>query len=115
MHSDRITVWNNDIYKNVKKDRNKYIQEEKDEDRVVNIVGFTEMLVEMENSPFVFSFEPGTGRLLVQNTFVKADNPSLATSGSGKAMLKQWLLNKLNDKYSVFERNSDKTYGGGGG
>ena len=65
MHSDRIEIWNKDIYKNVKKDRNKYIQEEMDEDRVVNIVGFTEMLVEMENSHFVFSFEKDTGRLLV--------------------------------------------------
>ena len=57
MHSDRIVTWNNDLYKNVKKDRNKFIQKESDEDRMVNIVGFMEMLVEMENSPFVFFFD----------------------------------------------------------
>lgn len=75
MHSDRITKWNSDVYKNVKKDRNQFITEEKEENRVVNIVGFMEMLLELEKSPFFFSFEEDTNRLMVQNYNVKNDLP----------------------------------------
>ena len=72
MHSDRILSWNNDLYKNVKKDRNTFITEEMDEDRMVNIVGFMEMLVEMENSPFIFYFDEKK-KLYVKNTSRRDD------------------------------------------
>ena len=115
MHMDSIKSWNIDLYKNVKQNRAEAIQLEKEEDRVVNTVGFMEMLLHVEYSPFVFSFEKEKGRLLVQNTHSNIDEPLIAQSGSGRSMLKTWISNKLKKQYEIFEKKRDDTYAASSG
>lgn len=111
MHTENFETWNNDLYKNVKKDRATYVKKDSEEYRMINTVGFFEMLLELENSPFYFSFNEKDKLMIHDTRSNEADyGPVQAESGTGKGMLKKQLKVQLKDKYKDFDKQSEDNY-----
>ena len=66
MHAESIKGWNDYLYRNVKIDKKKFVDKETEDERMVNVAGFMELLLEIEGSPFYFLFDGK--ELLIVNT-----------------------------------------------
>lgn len=106
MHAESIKGWNDYLYKNVKKNKKLFVDKETEESRMINVAGFVEMLLDMEESPYYFSFQAGNELNVVDNR--DPDKKLVpANTFSGKKMIKSWLTEQFNSKYKKFERASD--------
>lgn len=89
MHAEDIKSWNDYLYKNVKKDKKKFVDQETEESRMVNVAGFVEMLQYIEESPYYFTFE--TGELAIVDYRDGSKKAIAATSFSGRKMVKTYI------------------------
>ena len=106
MHAESIKGWNDYLYKNVKKNKKLFVDKETEESRMINVAGFVEMLLDMEESPYYFSFQAGNELNVVDNRDPKKKLVPASTF-SGRKMIKSWLTEQFNSKYKKFERASD--------
>lgn len=81
MHAENIKKWNGYLYKNVKADKNKYVEEETEEARQINVAAIVEMILEVEESPFYFTFD-GNDMLIVDSREAKNNKEKKGVSTS---------------------------------
>ena len=111
MHAESIQGWNNYLYKNVKQNKKEIVDRETEESRMVNVAGFVEMLLDIEQSPYYFMYK--NGELWIVDYRDKKLKSYAATSFSGRSMVKNWLKDSFDKKYKKYERSSDDQYANG--